>query len=288
MIHLVGFFLSLILFSTIQAENYSYFPKALEVIEEDVKQATTPIDRALSLIDLQSLLLTLLKSDMDSSSYYSLLKTAEWRIKAILAQSKELPEYNKKRHKCIKIPFTVAGSPTWLYENRHGYSQDRALTDQEKEAFFQIEFEAYQKSALNQPAVGLNSESIEQLIIGVPYNFVVKPNLEVCFGPNQEYNLHDPETNAKTLISPGHGILSKNEPVLAAGEFVFYRNNDKVLFLLSSASGHFRPDVECLVHLEDQLVQMGVPREAIFSSAVPLSNLARKTLEKIYKAITAE
>lgn len=279
----ISFYPSSGLYADSSVEGHEFFPRALENITAKNTQAITPIEKSIVLIELQSILTTLLKSDMPSEAYYNYLRNSEREVKEIFAQSEIIGKYLNHYREPKRLPFTLFGTPTVLYENLYAYKQIKTEVGEEREDRFAVEYANYKQNNLIKPIIGLTDESIKQLLIGTPYNFIVKADLEVCFAPNQDYDLNIPGVKGKRLVSPNHPVLANNQPVLSAGEFIIYRNGEKILFLISNSSGHYLPEVACLKHFEDLLVQAGIPREVILSSEVPLSKLALKALKKVLK-----
>lgn len=183
------------------------------------------------------------------------------------------------------VPITFNGQEILGFLNTFKLGHD--LTAEERELYYKQEETNYLRDCIVKPFL-LDESTLDTLAEEVVYNFVLLPDGTIRTAlerpGNREYHVRDDETVEEAFRYPNHTILagSAHQVVATAGSFIIFRHGEKMLFFISSKSGHFQPDYNSLTHMKTQLTKIGIHPSIVICS--PDVDLSRVILKRNYFA----
>lgn len=193
----------------------------------------------------------------DEEKFLEQLRSLRSFIAEIETMSNSLYFETHPNRSFVREPFSLEDFTTYAYHNVKA-----PLTDEERTAAYEAELSRHQKYGLR-PKLLLTQESIQTLVSGQPYNFILNTENEAYISYEQRHRLKTPH-DGTVLNSPGHTLLAGAHPVLSAGTFIYYKAGQKELYIIFCSSGHFHPQPSCLLHFKNYLIAQNIPEEAIF------------------------
>lgn len=238
----------------------SYLELGLENIKS--KSVESLVLKAKAVYKMEKILVSLLQLNMDPEVYYTSLRDQQVEIESIFAFTQELYD--------VKYPIQIRdkrlikhnGKELWVYYNNCTKSSDDG-------DYFQNELKSFNENSMVNVEI-LDKHSLNELSSGLSYNFILTPDQEVYVSPN---TIGVKKNEHKVHFTANHALLSNNQPVVTAGELVIYKHRGKYLCFIANSTGHYKTETSSLVYMTDFLVQLGIPKEAIFEISVPVRKL---------------
>lgn len=199
----------------------------------------------------------------DDEGFHSQLKLTKPFYEFMSNINDQLFDQIYSEKKCDRRPVEFNGMATYMYYNTFLKFKKANLTDEERTALYEEEVKRHRNILL--PKQFLNRDSLVSLIPGQTYNFVLTLANEAYIGYDQRYKIknYNKVVSKSILYTPNHTILAGDAPVLSAGVIDYYKVGRKELYILACHSGHFQPQPDCLDHMKNYLISLGVPEESI-------------------------
>jgi|GEM_PF-6834634 len=247
-------------------KRFYYCYKSLEQAYEKFSQSKNNFKTQLSFVCAGYNILVDFLNTANEDKFYEQLRALKPYITEIEEASNELFSTIYRDRDYVRDPFTIGGSQTYVYHNIKA-----PLKKEECISAYNKDLNRHNKFNLT-PKHSLNIDTMQTLISGQSYNYIVNSQNEVFFSYAQRHRLKVSH-EGKILISPGHSILAGCDPVLSAGLLTYYKVGRKKLYIISCSSGHFHPLPSCLIHLKNYLLTQNVPEESIILLSVPYEKI---------------
>lgn len=236
--------------------QFKYCYKSLKHVQYTFLESKKNFRAKLSFVCASYHILLDFLNTADEDNFYEQLRSLKSIITLIEETSEELFYTIYSDRDYVREPYTVGDSETYAY-----YNIKVPLKKVKCDNAYEKDISRHKKYGL-MPKSPLKIETIQMLIPGQTYNYIVNLQNEVFFSYAQRHRLKVRQ-DGKILISPGHSLLAGCDPVLSAGVLTYYKVGRKELYVISCSSGHFHPLPSCLIHLKNYLLAQNIPEESI-------------------------
>lgn len=251
-------------YANVHLDSFAYYYNSLQNEDSHFLSSEKSLyEKLLFVHEMHDILLDFLNT-ADDKNFYDQLKLSQLFIDRMTEVNNQIFSEIYQDRFCDRRPAIFNGMETYVYYNT--FSKRRVLTDEERTALYNEEINRHKNVELL-PKQFLHKEALKKLVSGQSYNFVITLDNKAYISYNQCYRLKN-QAGKSLLNSPNHTMLAGNAPVLSAGVINYYRVGKKKLYVISSSSGHFHPMPDCLAHMKNYLMALGVPEEAIITYPV--------------------
>ncbi len=250
-------------------DSFTYYNTALQKEEHEYLSSPQNLKDKLNLVQkAYEILLDFLYTAEDKDFYHQLRLSKSYIEYMTKIDESIFSEIHPDRY-CDRRPYNFNGISTYIYYNT--FSRHSPLSDEERTLLYNEELNRHKHIQLL-PIQPLNKNALKKLSSSQTYNFVLTLQNKSYISYDQSYRLRSVDSKS-LLISPNHTMLAGHVPLLSVGVFKYYKVGKKELFIISCSSGHFHPMPDCLVHMKNYLMSLGVPEEAIISLPVSMDKI---------------
>lgn len=258
-------------------DSFDYYISALENEQKILESQGSFLSEFIYVQKAHSILLDFLYT-AEEENFYKQLRALRPFLEILSNLNDQFFDRVYPDRMCQRIPIEWNGLTTYVYYNT--FNKKRPLTEEERTIFY--EEELIRHKSVNLQKILLNREALNTLIPGQTYNFILNLQNVAYIAYEQRYKLRNDPSSKPILNSANHTLLAGNSPVIAAGSIDFYKIGKKELYFLTCTSGHFKPKPDCLDHMKNYLVSLGVPEEAIIKLSVGTKKIDERVNKIIY------
>ncbi len=242
-----------------------FMETAIEKIKTEVQKSRSFNEKALCYQNLEKWYQLLVKLNIPNEEKTEILLRTKENMDYLREEYQDFPEYFFKDEKNAPLTLVLDGREIVVFKNL----DEKRYAD---------EVESY-KEHKNFDPIEVTKDTLQDLKIETHYNYVIMPDGKFICAELQEYDELFTPDKKKILLAPNHALLAEGKPVIAAGELKIIGRKDFPVYWIGTTSGHYHPDLETRKHIENKLIELGVPSEQIVTLGFHFNKLPWKIVE---------